>query len=106
MTSEREGHFLWLSEALTRFKATEAEVRAHCESGKIAELPGFGAKTQSKIVEAIALHETFSGVFLLGPITALAEGVVFEGGGFAGGPGDFSEAGEDVPFVAAGAVRS
>jgi len=36
MTSEHEGHFLWLSEALTRFKATEAEVRAHCESGKIA----------------------------------------------------------------------
>src|SRR5262245_7570158 len=36
MTSDREGHFLWLSEALTRFKATGAEVRAHCESGKIA----------------------------------------------------------------------
>jgi len=36
MTSDREGHFLWLAEALTRFKATEAEVLAHCKAGRIA----------------------------------------------------------------------
>ena len=43
-----------------------------CEHGKVAELPGFGAKTQTKILEAIALHEKSSGLFLLGSISPLA----------------------------------
>ncbi len=53
-----------------------ADLKVACESGKIAGLPGFGAKTQAKILEAIALRETFSGVFLLGPITPLAEEIL------------------------------
>ena len=40
----------------------------------------------------------------IGAVAALAEGVVFEGGGFISGPSDFSKSGEDVPLVAADAV--
>jgi DNA polymerase (family 10) len=43
-----------------------------CEHGKVATLPGFGEKTQAKILEAIALHEKSSGLFLLGAISPLA----------------------------------
>ncbi|MBC8128640.1 MAG: DNA polymerase/3'-5' exonuclease PolX [Gloeobacteraceae cyanobacterium ES-bin-144] len=48
-----------------------AELKATCDSGKVAELPGFGTKTQSKILEAIAQRETFADTFLLGGITPL-----------------------------------
>lgn len=34
-----------------------AELRAACEDGRVAELAGFGAKTQAKILEAIALRK-------------------------------------------------
>lgn len=40
----------------------------------------------------------------VGAVAALAEGVVFEGRGLAGGPGNFGEPGEHVPLVAADAV--
>ena len=43
-----------------------------CEHGKVAALPGFGEKTQTKILEAIALHEKSSGLFLLGSVSPLA----------------------------------
>ena len=48
-----------------------ADLKTACAEGKVAGLPGFGAKTQTKILEAIALHETFEGVFLLGDVTPL-----------------------------------
>jgi DNA polymerase (family 10) len=53
--------------------ASVADLKAACDSGKVAELPGFGAKTQTKILEAIALRETFADTFLLGGITPLVE---------------------------------
>jgi DNA polymerase (family 10) len=43
-----------------------------CEHGRVATLPGFGAKTQAKILEAIALHEKSSGLFLLAAVSPLA----------------------------------
>jgi DNA polymerase (family 10) len=48
-----------------------AELKAACDAGKVAALPGFGAKTQSKILEAIALRDTCAGAFTLGAITPL-----------------------------------
>jgi DNA polymerase (family X) len=48
-----------------------ADLKKACDEGRVAGLPGFGAKTQSKILEAIALKETFADTFLLGDITPL-----------------------------------
>lgn len=49
------------------------DLKTACDEGKVATLPGFGAKTQAKILEAIALRETFADTFLLGGITPLVE---------------------------------
>ena len=53
--------------------ASIADLKAACDAGKVAELPGFGAKTQLKILEAIGHHESFSDTFLLGSIGPLVE---------------------------------
>ncbi len=42
-----------------------------CEHGKVAALPGFGGKTQAKILEAITRHEKFADRFLLGSVSPL-----------------------------------
>jgi DNA polymerase (family X) len=42
-----------------------------CEHGKVAALPGFGGKTQAKILEAIAQHEQYADRFLLGAVSPL-----------------------------------
>jgi DNA polymerase (family X) len=47
-----------------------------CEYGMVATLPGFGEKTQTKILEAIALHEKSSGLFLLGAVSPLANSML------------------------------
>ena len=47
-------------------------LKAACEAGKVAGLPGFGEKTQSKLLEAIGHHEQFAGRFLLGAVSPLA----------------------------------
>ena len=47
-------------------------LREACEHGMVAALPGFGEKTQAKILESISLHEKSSGYFLLGSISPLA----------------------------------
>lgn len=39
------------------------ELRAACESGAVAELPGFGEKTAKKILEGLAYREQNAGVF-------------------------------------------
>ncbi len=49
------------------------DLRAACEADQVAKLPGFGAKTQTKILEAITLRDTFADTFLLGGITPLVE---------------------------------
>ncbi len=53
-----------------------ADLKTACNEGKVAALPGFGAKTQTKILEAIALHETFAGTFLLGDVTPLVSEIL------------------------------
>ena len=40
-----------------------AELKTACESGAVAELPGFGAKTAQKILEGLAYRESHAGVF-------------------------------------------
>ena len=51
--------------------ASVADLKAACDANKVAGLPCFGAKTQTKILEAIALRESFADSFLLGGITPL-----------------------------------
>ncbi len=53
--------------------ASITDLKVACDSGKVAGLPGFGTKTQAKILEAIALQETFADTFLLGSISPLVE---------------------------------
>ena len=50
-----------------------ADLKAACDAGKVAGLPGFGAKTQTKILEAIAHRESFADTFLLGSVSPLVE---------------------------------
>ncbi len=56
--------------------ASIAELKTACEAGKVAGLPGFGVKTQTKILEAIALNSTFADTFLLGGISPLGEEIL------------------------------
>jgi DNA polymerase (family 10) len=53
-----------------------ADLKALCESGTVARLPGFGEKTQTKILEAIALRSTVADTFLLGSVNALVEEIL------------------------------
>ncbi|MEY2492917.1 MAG: polymerase [Verrucomicrobiota bacterium] len=50
-----------------------ADLQAACESGRVAELPGFGATTQEKLCKAIANRTRHAGSFQLGAITPNAE---------------------------------
>ena len=49
------------------------QLRAACESGKVAELPGFGETTQTKICAAIEQRAKHSGYFQVGQIAAETE---------------------------------
>lgn len=53
-----------------------ADLKTACDAGTVAELPGFGAKTQTKILEAIALRDTFADTFLMGGISPLVEEIL------------------------------
>ncbi|MEO7100365.1 MAG: DNA polymerase/3'-5' exonuclease PolX [Luteolibacter sp.] len=53
-----------------------ADLKTACDEGKVAGLPGFGAKTQVKILEAIALRADFADTFLLGGISPLVEEIL------------------------------
>jgi len=53
-----------------------ADLAAACKEGKVAGLPGFGEKTQTKILESIALRENFADTFLLGSVTPIVEGIL------------------------------
>src|SRR5437660_5370590 len=46
------------------------QLREACESGKVAELPGFGETTQTKICAAIEQRAKHSGYFQFGQIAA------------------------------------
>jgi DNA polymerase (family X) len=50
-----------------------AQLQAACESGRVAELPGFGKTTQEKLCRAITERTKHSGSFQLGSIAAEAE---------------------------------
>ena len=52
------------------------KLKAACEEGKVAELAGFGAKTQTKILEGMAANEKYADRFTLGSIGALVEGIL------------------------------
>jgi DNA polymerase (family X) len=49
------------------------DLKAACHAGTVATLPGFGAKTQTKILEAIHLRESVADTFLLGDVSHLVE---------------------------------
>jgi DNA polymerase (family 10) len=53
-----------------------ASLKAACDEGKVAGLPGFGEKTQVKILEAIARREQSAGVFRLDEATTAAEEIL------------------------------
>src|SRR5439155_20498063 len=50
-----------------------ADLQAPCESGRVAELPGFGDTTQTKTCNAIANRAKHPGSFQFGEIAAEAE---------------------------------
>jgi DNA polymerase (family 10) len=50
-----------------------ADLQAACEAGRVAELPGFGQTTQTKICNAIANRTRHAGSFQFGEIAAEAE---------------------------------
>jgi DNA polymerase (family 10) len=50
-----------------------ADLKLACNAGKVAALPGFGTKTQAKILEAISLHDKFADTFVLGPVSPLVD---------------------------------
>ena len=52
------------------------KLKAACEEGKVAGLPGFGAKTQAKILEGMAANEKFADRYLYGSIGNLVEGML------------------------------
>src|SRR5437588_5032819 len=53
--------------------STIEQLRKACESGRVAELPGFGETTQAKICAAIEQRAKHSGYFQFGQIAAEAE---------------------------------
>lgn len=51
-------------------------LKAACEAGKVGELPGFGAKTQTKILEAIARRDQSAGAYRLDEAVIAAEEIL------------------------------
>ncbi len=52
------------------------KLKATCDAGKVAGLPGFGEKTQKKILDAMAANEKFADRFRLGSVSAMVEGIL------------------------------
>jgi len=53
-----------------------ADLKAACGANKVAGLPGFGAKTQTKILEALQQRDSFADTFRLGSVSALVEEIL------------------------------
>jgi DNA polymerase (family X) len=51
-------------------------LKSLCESGEVAKLPGFGAKTAEKILEAIAFRESNADRFRLGDVAGPVEEIL------------------------------
>ncbi|NBV85046.1 MAG: histidinol-phosphatase, partial [Verrucomicrobia bacterium] len=60
---------LWESLDITTVEALEAA----CRDGRVAGLPGFGAKTASNILTSIQARNQYAGAFLFGEIAPGAE---------------------------------
>ncbi|VBB05316.1 dna polymerase beta thumb [Lucifera butyrica] len=52
------------------------ELEYACRENRLVELPGFGSKTQEKILQGIEYVKQFQGQFLLGDVWPLAEQIV------------------------------
>lgn len=52
---------------------TVVELEAACKAGSVAELDGFGEKTQAKIIEGIAFRRTYASRHLLAQALAVSE---------------------------------
>lgn len=53
-----------------------AKLKSLCESGEVAKLPGFGAKTAAKILESIAFRESNADRFRLGDVAGPVEEIL------------------------------
>lgn len=53
-----------------------ARLKEVCESGEAAALPGFGAKSVQKILQALQYRESHAGRFRLGEVAALADQIL------------------------------
>ncbi len=53
-----------------------ATLKTLCESGEVAKLPGFGAKTAAKILESIAFRESNADRFRLGDVAGPVEEIL------------------------------
>jgi DNA polymerase (family X) len=60
------------------------ELEYACHENRLAELPGFGAKSQEKILAGIEYAKGFQGQFLLADLLPLAEGITAQLGSRAG----------------------
>jgi len=56
--------------------ASIADLLAACNANQVAALPGFGAKTQTKILEAIAHRAAFADTFLLGAVSPIVSDIL------------------------------
>jgi DNA polymerase (family 10) len=56
--------------------ASIADLEAACKAGKVAELDGFGEKTQTKILEAIQFRRQFASRHLLSDALSAAEAIL------------------------------
>ncbi len=55
-----------------------AALKRVCEEGRVAQLKGFGSKTEAKILEGIAAREKYADRYLLGLIGGLVESILEE----------------------------
>ena len=56
--------------------ATVEDLKAVCESGEVAKLSGFGAKSVEKILEGVAYRESHAGRFRLGDVSGIAQEIL------------------------------
>lgn len=56
--------------------STIEELKSVCDSGEVAKLSGFGAKSVEKILEGIAYRESFAGRFRLGDVAEDVETIL------------------------------
>ena len=53
-----------------------SKLKQSCESGHVEEIPGFGNKSVSKILDSISFHEENANTFRLGDVAPIAESIL------------------------------